>query len=109
MFGPGAYFADCPSKAASYCSVAKDSRSQHGLLLLCKVALGEQKILHKADYTLPGTLENKYQSVKAHGAFKPSNKIKFNGSIMPCGKQEGRVFNKINTIGIYVKLVHEHP
>ena len=60
MFGKGCYFADMFAKSYQYCSGFKSK-----LLLLCDVALGNEKNLYRAEYV--EKLEKKFQSVKGCG------------------------------------------
>ncbi|KAK9891936.1 hypothetical protein WA026_017419 [Henosepilachna vigintioctopunctata] len=48
MFGKGIYFADMVSKSANYCFTSPGNN--HGLLLLCEVALGNMHELSQAKY-----------------------------------------------------------
>ncbi|XP_045461901.1 poly [ADP-ribose] polymerase [Harmonia axyridis] len=48
MFGKGIYFADMVSKSANYCFTSPGNN--HGLMLLCEVALGNMHELTKAKY-----------------------------------------------------------
>ena len=83
MFGKGVYFADCVSKSANYCHATNNN--PHGLLLLCKVALGKTKDVFDADDSLPKTL-GKYDSLKGLGKNIPSTTGTMDGTIVPNGK-----------------------
>ncbi|XP_055294949.1 poly [ADP-ribose] polymerase-like [Sitodiplosis mosellana] len=76
MFGKGVYFADMVSKSANYCYT--DPNNNIGLMLLCKVALGQQRKLTQASAVVDIPNANE-QSVKALGAFFPFNWSSING------------------------------
>lgn len=82
MFGKGVYFADCVSKSANYCHATNSN--PHGLLLLCKVALGKSKDIFNADDSLPKSL-GKYDSIKALGKNIPSAEGTLEGTAVACG------------------------
>ena len=60
MFGKGVYFADSASKSANYCHATHEEPTG---LLLCRVALGKEKIVYDADDRLPKSL-GKFDSIK---------------------------------------------
>jgi len=82
MFGKGVYFADCASKSANYCHA--NESEPHGLLILCRVALGKEKILYAADGDLPENL-GKHDSIKAIGQNVPSKEDEFASAIVHSG------------------------
>ncbi|XP_022104344.1 poly [ADP-ribose] polymerase 2-like [Acanthaster planci] len=86
MFGKGVYFADMSSKSANYCFATR-SKSD-GLLLLCKVALGNCNDLLAADYAADKLPRGKH-SVKGLGKIAPdanSNFTMADGTVVPLGK-----------------------
>ncbi|KAJ4910229.1 Poly [ADP-ribose] polymerase 2 [Raphanus sativus] len=85
-FGKGVYFADMFSKSANYCYA--NSGSTDGVLLLCKVALGDLNELiyldYEADNLPPGKL-----STKGVGKTAPNPseaKTLEDGVVVPLGK-----------------------
>jgi len=69
MFGKGCYFADMFQKSIQYSSGYKSK-----ILLLCDVALGNEKRLYRSEYV--ENLEKKFQSVRGCGSHGPDFKNK---------------------------------
>lgn len=87
MFGKGAYFADCVSKSANYCFASQHDYSTHGCLLLCEVALGNERELLQADYNA-SQLPPGAHSTKGVGRTQPQPSgavVLADGVRVPCG------------------------
>ncbi|GFU18581.1 poly polymerase 2 [Nephila pilipes] len=69
-FGKGLYFADISSKSANYCLPTK--KNNQGLLLLCKVSLGNKKKMLLSDSTLPDHFQS-FNSVLGMGRIVPTD------------------------------------
>ncbi|KAL3282715.1 hypothetical protein HHI36_005887 [Cryptolaemus montrouzieri] len=84
MFGKGIYFADMVSKSAKYCYASQ--QNNHGLLLLCDVALGNISELNQAKYIK--VLPLGIHSVKGLGWIQPNpEQFKKLGNVtVPVGK-----------------------
>jgi poly [ADP-ribose] polymerase len=87
MFGKGVYFADMVSKSANYCFTSRTNNI--GILLLCKVALGNINEKFYADYNANNLPPNKH-STKGCGRTAPSitSYIDHQGTKVPIGKGE---------------------
>eukprot|EP00831_Metopus_contortus_P079642 TRINITY_DN796_c0_g1_i8.p1 TRINITY_DN796_c0_g1~~TRINITY_DN796_c0_g1_i8.p1 ORF type:complete len:339 (+),score=47.67 TRINITY_DN796_c0_g1_i8:140-1156(+) len=85
MFGKGIYFADVVCKSAEYCH-AKNSDNA-GLLLLCKVAIGNPRKLTNGDFNA-SDLPPGYHSTKGLGekAPDPSYNTLYDYSLVPIGE-----------------------
>ena len=85
MFGKGIYFADMVSKSANYCYAS--SSDNIGLLLLCRVALGECNKKYNADINA-GNLPHGKSSTMGIGRISPESNdaVKFKGMNVPSGK-----------------------
>ncbi|CAD2221900.1 Poly(ADP-ribose) polymerase, regulatory domain/Poly(ADP-ribose) polymerase catalytic domain containing protein, putative [Angomonas deanei] len=102
MFGKGIYFSDVSSKSANYCNTTRTSNT--GLMLLCEVALGEQKEYVQASYVTK--LPAPYQSTKGVGQMFPDPKgeITVGGEtdvIWPVGKMTKDDEDKRNLALLY--------
>ncbi len=87
MFGKGIYFADMVSKSANYCCASSSGNT--GLLLLCRVALGNPRKLFRADPNA-SNLPPGHNSTKGVGKTAPpdSTHIQFRKMKVPLGKGE---------------------
>ncbi len=83
MFGKGVYFADMVSKSANYCSAG--SSNYTGLLLLCKVALGNPRKLYHADFNA-SSLPKGAHCTFGVGQTIPSDTVTFRKMKVPLGK-----------------------
>jgi len=84
MFGKGVYFADMVSKSANYCFASNSDNT--GLLLLCRVALGNPRKLYQADFNA-NNLPKGSHSTMGVGSTAPGEKthIKFRNMTVPLG------------------------
>eukprot|EP01022_Parablepharisma_sp_SALTPOND_P023167 TRINITY_DN480_c0_g1_i2.p1 TRINITY_DN480_c0_g1~~TRINITY_DN480_c0_g1_i2.p1 ORF type:complete len:963 (-),score=64.22 TRINITY_DN480_c0_g1_i2:10195-13083(-) len=84
MFGKGVYFADMVSKSANYCFASNSDNT--GLLLLCRVALGNPRKLYRADFNA-NNLPQGSHSTMGVGQTGPGKNtaVKFRNMVVPIG------------------------
>lgn len=87
MFGKGIYFADTVSKSANYCFA---DFNHDGLLLLCEVALGTTRTLHRAENitNIPNDTE---QSVMGLGMYHSTLARVVDGMPIAAGNIQKRI------------------
>ena len=88
MFGKGVYFADMVTKSAQYCN-ASNSNDHVGLMLLCRVAIGNPRSLNKADSNANDLPEGSNSTLGLGKNSPPEISYKkFRGMSIPIGKAE---------------------
>jgi predicted DNA-binding WGR domain protein len=87
MFGYGVYTANASSKSIGYCNV-NSADDNVGALLLCEVALGNQKKCVNSDYYIDkqSLKAQNFDSTHGIGRYTPSSSVSVDNVIIPNGK-----------------------